>query len=180
MLPSAARLTRLMTDEQCNRVLPEPKPGEWLSAEDFANVVRLTPLVSIDIIVRGTDGRVLLGCRTSEPAKGVYFVPGGRITKNETRAAAFRRLTKTELGVEQEIDQAKFLGAFDHLYPTNRLERPGFGTHYVVLGYELRLDLDLSTLPVEQHGQYAWRTENEIIGAADVHPNTQAYFVSKG
>ncbi len=165
-----------MTSENRALPLPEPKPGEWLSLEDFANVVRLTPLVSIDIIVRAPDRRVLLGRRTSEPAKGVYFVPGGRITKNETRAAAFRRLTKVELGVEKDLSAARFLGVFDHLYPTNRVERAGFGTHYVVLGYEIDLDLESTALPMEQHGQYVWRHENEILAATDVHPNTQAYF----
>jgi colanic acid biosynthesis protein WcaH len=165
-----------MTRENREQVLPEPKPGEWLSPEDFASVVRLTPLVSIDIVVRGPDRRVLLGCRTSEPAKGVYFVPGGRITKNETRAAAFRRLTKAELGVARDITEARFLGVYDHLYPTNRLELPGFGTHYVVLGYEIELNLETGMLPHDQHGHYAWREEQEILTATDVHPNTQAYF----
>ncbi len=165
-----------MANENESRPLYEPNPGEWLSNADFANVVRLTPLVSIDIIVRAPDRRVLLGCRTSEPAKGVYFVPGGRITKNETRAAAFRRLTRIELGVEKELSEAKFLGAFDHLYLTNRLELPGFGTHYVVLGYEINLEINCSALPREQHGQYVWWHEHEILTATDVHPNTQAYF----
>ena len=61
----------------------ETKPGQRLEPEDFNNVVRLSPLVAIDMIVRSPDGRVLVACRNNEPAKGRFFVPGGRITKNE-------------------------------------------------------------------------------------------------
>src|SRR5262249_31985160 len=94
----------------------EPKPGEWISPSEFANIVRLTPLVAIDLVVRSPDGRVLLGRRTNEPAKNLLFVPGSRISKNETRAAAFRRITREELGVELELEMARFLGVYDHIY----------------------------------------------------------------
>lgn len=154
----------------------EPKPGEWLDAADFAHVVRLTPLVSIDLVVRRADGRILVGRRVNEPAKNLFFLVGGRITKNESRAAAFRRLTREELGVEMPIEHARFLGAYDHFYPTNRFEHPGFGTHYVVLGYEIVLDPQPDSLPTEQHGEYAWMTEKELLASPEVHENTKAYF----
>lgn len=145
---------------------------------DFSNVVLLTPLVSIDIAVRAPDGRVLVGRRKFEPAKGSFFLVGGRITKNESRAAAFERLTRIELGFERSIEEARFLGVYDHFYPTNRYEKPGFGTHYVVLGYELRLSAMPATLPDEQHGEYVWLTDAEILASPAVHDNTKAYFRS--
>jgi colanic acid biosynthesis protein WcaH len=154
----------------------EPKPGQWLAAQDFAHVVRLTPLVSMDLLVRAPDGRVLVGRRVHEPAKNCFFLAGGRITKNESRAAAFRRLTREELGVESEMDQARFLGVYDHFYPTNRFEREGFGTHYVVLGYELKLFVEATALPKDQHGEYMWMTEQELLRSPEVHDNTKAYF----
>jgi len=154
----------------------EPQPGARLEPGDFETVIRLTPLVSIDMIVRSSDGRVLLGRRNHEPAKGYFFVPGGRITKNETLAAAFRRISLAELGMEKQIEEARFLGAYDHFYPTNRLERPGFGTHYVVLGYEMTSPVDDALLPKEQHGEYAWQTAAELLGCPEVHEHTKAYF----
>jgi colanic acid biosynthesis protein WcaH len=154
----------------------EPKPGQRLTREDFESVIRLTPLVAIDLIVRSPDGRILVGRRKNEPAKSCWFIPGGRITKNETRAAAFRRISLAELGVEKHIHEARFLGVFEHIYPTNRLELAGFGTHYVVLGYELPSALQPVALPQEQHGEYAWKTETELLACPDVHENTKAYF----
>jgi hypothetical protein len=47
----------------------------FLAGNDFARVVRLAPLVSIDILVKDPQGYTLLGLRVNEPAKGKYFVP---------------------------------------------------------------------------------------------------------
>lgn len=154
----------------------EPLPGERLSAEDFAGVARLTPLVAIDLIVRAPDGRILLGERKNEPARGSFFVPGGRITKNETLAAAFRRITRAELGVERDLVQARFVGVYEHIYTGNFFEHADFGTHYIVLGHELSLSASDLALPTDQHGEYVWKTEAEILAWPAVHENTRAYF----
>jgi len=154
----------------------EPEAGARLAPGDFAEVIRLTPLVAIDMIVRAADGRVLLGRRKFEPAKGWFFVPGGRITKNETLAAAFSRIARAELGVELRLAQARFLGVYEHLYPTNHFEQAGFGTHYVVLAYELSSPVPPTGLPADQHGEYAWQTEAELLRSPEVHENTKAYF----
>jgi len=140
----------------------EPKPGQWLESKDFEHIVRLTPLVSIDLIVRSPDARVLVGRRKNAPAKDVYFVAGGRITKNETLAEAFKRLTQVELGREEKIENAQFRGVYEHIYPDNRMGKDGFGTHYVVLAYEFTLSLDGSALPTEQHGDYEWMTVEQL------------------
>ncbi len=178
MKPAAKKPAR-KTRKAAPRPGIEPRPGQWMHPKEFSAVVRLTPLVSIDLILRSSDGRILVGHRKHEPAKGTYFVPGGRISKNETRAAAFKRLTRDELGVERPIHDARFLGVYEHFYPANRYEEKGFGTHYVVLAYELDMDLPVAALPKDQHGNYVWMTEAEILAAPDVHPNTREYLSVK-
>jgi colanic acid biosynthesis protein WcaH len=157
---------------------PEPKPGQWLAPEDFDTIVRLTPLVSIDLIVRSPDGRILVGRRHNEPAKGYFFVPGGRISKNETLAAAIKRISWAELGAERLIAETRFLGVYEHLYATNNHQVPGFGTHYVVLAYELSSDSQDLQFPPDQHGEFAWLSEAEILRNPEVHENVKAYFTS--
>ena len=147
-----------------------------LGREEFLEVVERTPLVSIDLIVRRGDGRVLLGKRTNEPAKGFWFVPGGRIHKNEPIEAAFRRICEAELGKPFAISDAKFLGVFEHLYPTNFAEKPRIGTHYVVLAYELHTDELPEDLPCDQHGEFDWFDVQRVIKTDAVHANTRAYF----
>src|SRR5947207_1352808 len=99
------------------------KPGAWLEPQDFERVVRFTPLVSIDIIVRSKDGRVLLGRRRNEPARNSFFVPGGRITKDESLREAFKRIAAAELGVRKELNQARFIGVYEHIYKENFFEK---------------------------------------------------------
>ena len=146
------------------------------SDDNFAQVVRLAPLVSIDLIIRDPIQDVLVARRTSEPAKGFYFVPGGRIRKDETIEAAFVRILKVETGIEIGFDRAQFLGVFQHFYSTNRYGLSDFGTHYVVLAYELRLDYRPTITLDDQHNDHRWMSEEELKAAVDVHDNTKAFF----
>jgi colanic acid biosynthesis protein WcaH len=150
-----------------------------LGHEQFLEVVERAPLVSIDLIVRRENGEVLLGKRMNEPARDYWFVPGGRIHKNETIADAFRRISANELGRGFGLEEAKFVGVFEHFYPTNFGQKAGFGTHYVVLAYELA-DKELpAKLPADQHGEFRWFTVDAIRSTESVHKHTQGYFLGK-
>jgi len=107
---------------------------------DFAQIVRHAPLVSIDIIVRDSQGHAPLGLRRNEPARGEYFVPGGVIRKNEKIGDSFAGILQAELGIRSSPDKSTFMGVFEHFYETNRFGNPDYGTHYVVLAYELTLN----------------------------------------
>jgi colanic acid biosynthesis protein WcaH len=148
----------------------------FLDDDDFAHIVRHAPLVSIDIVIKDSEGNVLLGLRVNEPARGRYFVPGGVIRKNETIRDAFARILKAEIGFQTSLNEAKFLGVFEHFYETNRFENPDYGTHYVVLAYELNLKRRPSVEMDSQHSNVRWMSAVEILSATNVHPNTQAYF----
>lgn len=149
----------------------------FLDKEIFRTVVRSAPLVSIDLVVINSQGQVLLGQRTNRPAQGFWFVPGGRILKNEAMAAAFLRLSKAELGFASELGDAEFLGVYEHFY-TDNFSGTDFSTHYVVLGYRLVHDLDLNSLPDAQHHSYRWFDIAELLASVQVHDNTKAYFLS--
>lgn len=148
----------------------------WLDKKRFEAVVELTPLISIDLIVRDRLGRVLLGRRSNRPAKGYWFVPGGRIQKDETIGCAFLRLAVNELGVELDVSLGQFLGVYQHFYDDNVFNRAA-STHYVVLGFELVLDeFEFSALPNEQHDSYRWFSVAEILAESSVHSNSKDYF----
>jgi colanic acid biosynthesis protein WcaH len=147
-----------------------------LGERDFLEVIERTPLVSIDLVVRDEAGRVLLGRRTREPAKNTWFVPGGRIRKNETLDAAFLRITAAELGVPLARSQASLLGVYTHLYETNFADMPGIGTHYVVLAYALSAAEVPQSLPDEQHSAYCWLSAAEALRHPEVHPHVLPYF----
>jgi len=151
-----------------------------LSDDIFATVVQHTPLVSIDLIVRDREGCILVAYRMNEPAKGSYFVPGGRIRKDETIEAAFTRVLATETGLTMDFAEASLIGVYQHIYSTNRFGHSGYGTHYVVLAYQISLGERVVITLDEQHGCAKWLTLRELKAAPDVHPYVKAYFSSTG
>jgi colanic acid biosynthesis protein WcaH len=147
-----------------------------LPPDIYKRVVELTPLVSVDLVLRDPDRRILVGLRMNRPARGYWFVPGGRVGKNETFRQAFRRLTEEELGASLAFERGRFLGVFEHLYDDNFAEEAGYGTHYVVVAYEVPVRCEELALPAcDQHSAYLWLTEREIVARSDVHDNTKAY-----
>lgn len=148
----------------------------FLKHEDFATVVRSTPLISIDLIVENARGEFLLGKRNNRPAQGYWFVPGGRVQKDETLADAFARLTDAELGLRLPMSAGEFYGVWQHFYDDN-FSGTDFTTHYVVLGFRLKVDADALNLPVEQHNDYRWLTSAELLATDNVHDNSRAYFL---
>lgn len=150
-----------------------------LEFDDFIEVVRLAPLVSIDLIIENKKGQVLLGMRQNEPAKDFWFVPGGRILKDERIPNAFERIFKDELGLDVNYNQAGFIGVFEHIYSTNSALKEGFGTHYVVLSHRIKLECDLEIISDNQHSEFVWFDRQQILNNEKVHANTKAYFEGK-
>ena len=146
----------------------------YLSKEKFSGVIALTPLVSIDLLVKNSEGKFLLGYRNNKPAQGNWFVPGGRILKNESMDQAFQRLCNEELGIDCCRNQAQFLGPYEHFY-SDCVFSDDITTHYVVLGYQIKLNHSLSQLPSEQHDLYRWFTKEEMLTNKDVHVHSRWY-----
>jgi colanic acid biosynthesis protein WcaH len=153
------------------------KKSLMLPFETFKTIIKHTPLISIDLIVSDQEGRVLLGKRNNRPAQGYWFVPGGRILKDESMLDAFKRLTLNELGVEFDFEKAELIGPFEHFYKDN-VSVEDFSTHYIALGYRLMVDENLLVLPKEQHNQYKWMSEDELLNDSHVHKHSRWYFDS--
>lgn len=147
----------------------------FLETEAFRTVVASTPLVSIDLLVRNQRGEVLLGQRLNRPAQGSWFVPGGRIYKNEGLDAAFERLTEAELGQAFSREDATLLGIFEHFYGDSVFgDTPD--THYVVVAYELQLPSGCDLQPPSiQHDAYRWWQQQDLLASPEVHLHTKAY-----
>lgn len=105
--------------------------SEWIPDEEWKTIVEHVPIVSVDLVVECPDG-IVLGRRTNEPAKGEWFVPGGRVQKGETLEEAVHRVATEELGTEVELRDE--LGAFEHFYETSEVGCP---KHYVAHGYHV-------------------------------------------
>ncbi len=145
-----------------------------LDNNDFSRIIAATPLVSIDLVLRNAQGEVLLGRRRNRPAQGWWFVPGGRIRKNERSRDAFIRIAHAELGIA--LAPGRLIGVFDHLYDDNYFGTPDLGTHYVVIACEAMLDQGLVLRPDEQHAELQWWPVDRLLASEAVHENTKLYF----
>lgn len=148
----------------------------FLDKSTFTTVIDSTPLVSIDLVVLDSEDNALLGKRLNRPAQDYWFVPGGRITKNESLSDAFKRLTLDELGEAFSITDAELLGPYDHFYD-DYVFGEEVSTHYVAIAYVLRLNQPLSKLPIDiQHGNYRWLSKTELLSSERVHKHSKWYF----
>lgn len=148
-----------------------------LAPEIFKTVVKNTPLIAIDFVIQNREEQILLGKRKNNPAKGFWFVPGGRIVKDERFERAFKRISSAETGMEFSLPEALFLGIYEHMYTDeNFMDDPSFSTHYITLAYRLHVDSDLISLPEKQHSGYKWASVKDILEDPQVHVNTKNYF----
>ena len=148
-----------------------------MQASEFIHILDKTPLVSIDLIVRNLQQQILLGLRNNRPAQNTWFVPGGRILKDETLDAAFARIAHKELGLALDRKYAAFMGVYEHFYRDNFAGVEGVTTHYVVLAHAITLDASQEIRADDQHARLEWMCEEEILANDQVHQNTRAYFI---
>ena len=140
---------------------------EWIPDEVWSDIVEHVPIPSVDLLVL-TDEGLLLAKRQNKPAKGEWFVPGGRIQKGESLEEAVHRVAREELGVGVVIEEE--LGAYDHRYETADVEDVG-GKHYIAHGYVVRPQTDTVSLD-DQHSEAKY---SDLHSLPSVHPNVEAY-----
>lgn len=127
-----------------------------LSKKNFTKLVELAPIISIDLVVMNEKQQILVGKRKNEPAKGTWFIPGGRVYKNEKLEKAFLRISESELGIRIEYNDAILVGLYDHFYNRSMYDE-SITTHYISATHCIVLEKNnLLNLPKDQHQDYRW------------------------
>lgn len=144
-----------------------------LSLNSFKKVVINAPLFAIDLVVLNQQNEILVGQRLNPPAKGSWFVPGGRVYKNESLENAFMRISKSELGFVVELSQAKLLGVYDHFYEDSFFSKD-ISTHYINATHVIYLKQQLN-LPTKQHGCYRWIAIDSLLDDDKVHKFSKVF-----
>lgn len=70
----------------------------WIEEALYKRIVAATPILTMDLIV-SLGGALLLLKRSIHPAKGLLWMPGGRIGKGEDLNEAARRILWAETGL---------------------------------------------------------------------------------
>ena len=88
----------------------------------------------------------MLGKRLNKPARVFWFVPGGRVLKNERLADAFLRLPNAGLGVEIAIQDARYIGLYEHFYDDSALS-DSVSPPYIVNAFVISLSEPVTAMP---------------------------------
>ncbi len=153
-----------------------------LDHQSFIKIIEAAPLVSLDLVIVRGGNEVLLGLRNNRPAQHFWFVPGGRILKNETILAALNRIADKELGLFKLIENSElapsFYGAFEHMYEDCFAGEIGISTHYVVLAHIIVVPSHFA-LPIadEQHAELKWWSIPDALNSENVHQYTKNYLL---
>lgn len=151
-----------------------------LPLSDFATVVQSAPLVSIDLVVVRNHSQILLGQRSNRPAQGYWFVPGGRIYKNETMQQAMQRIAESEIGITPDLIENSFkpqwLGAYEHFYSDSFAAQEAITTHYVALAHLLHVPDNFEPAHRDaQHQAWRWWPLQQAQASSEVHHFSQNY-----
>lgn len=149
-----------------------PESVNWVSEKDWKTIVSNVPIMSVDLVVLTPNG-VVLGRRKNEPAKGRWFVPGGRVRKGELLSEAVHRIAQEELGASIELRER--LGVYEHLYETADIPESG-GKHYVPVGFVVWTD-ETAFEADEQHRDLGVFSATEL---PTLHEYVEAYLVDAG
>jgi ADP-ribose pyrophosphatase YjhB (NUDIX family) len=95
-----------------------PDPGKGLPDPVFRFVLKMTPMINVDLLLRNGAGEHLLAWREDPYGKG-WHVPGGIIRFNETIDARIEAVAREELGATvrstgQPVDVRQFFHVRGH------------------------------------------------------------------
>lgn len=93
------------------------------------------PIVCVDCLVVNNKGEYLLVKRKNEPLKGEYWVPGGRVHKNEKLVDAVHRKMREEIGVD--VDVIENVGFFEEFFDATEQNAEG-GVHSISVVYRVK------------------------------------------
>lgn len=95
---------------------------KYLPKELYGELVREAVVCCVDILaVRNNE--CLLVLRGTEPAKGKWWLPGGRLLKGETFFAAAQRKAQEETGLDN-VKCVQVLGTYNTFFPTSHWDTP--------------------------------------------------------
>ena len=145
-----------------------------LKKKIFLTIIDKTPLCSIDILIK-INHKYLFGLRVNKPARNFYFVPGGRILKNEKYNTTIKRVLKRELGLRIKNLKYKIIGVFDHIYTNNFLNVKKINTHYFVCAIKIELNEKIKLTPDSQHKKLILLTKSQALNNKKIHKFCKIY-----
>ncbi len=135
----------------------------FLRQEDFATVVRSTPLALSTLLSRTVAASFCLA-KEPPPGAGLLVCAGRARAERRNAEAAFERLTMAELGLRLPITEASFTvsgSTFMTITSPARIYHSLCGARF-----SLQSSGGRAVTPDEQHDDYRWLTPDALLASA--------------
>ncbi|MCR4285157.1 MAG: NUDIX domain-containing protein [archaeon] len=120
----------------------------------YEQIIENSIISAVDAIIV-YNKKVLVGKRTQEPAKGKWWIPGGRQKKGELPEEAVKRLIKKEIGLDVNI--SKLVGVYDPIFKKTAFPNIKTGVHYVSRVYLVHpINKDFKVNLDKTQKEYKW------------------------
>ena len=121
----------------------------------YKDIIHALPILCVDLLIKNSDGKYLLHLRDNEPLKNEWWVPGGRVHKEEKIYSAASRKCKEELGLV--ITNWKIVGIYEDKYDKNSFDT-STTFHGVSIVLTALKDVDENEIILdEQSSKWAYR-----------------------
>ncbi len=134
------------------------KNQPFIPKKDFMKIQDLMPICTTDLLITN-NGKYLIVKRKQKPALGKWWIPGGRILKNETIKESALRKARQEVGLKCEF--VKILGAYDTIFDDGPNGVPIHAVNILckLKSQENKINLD------KNHSKYKW--VKSLVGNVD-------------
>jgi len=88
----------------------------------YTEIIKVLPIVCVDIVIQNKDGEYLLVKRKNEPLKDEWWVVGGRINHCEGASDAVIRKLKEEIGLIADINKIQPIGYYEDRFDNNSFD----------------------------------------------------------
>ena len=120
--------------------------------QKYKEILEVLPIACIDLVIVN-NGKILLAKRTNNPAKGQWFLPGGRILKGEKLKDAAIRKAKEEIGISVKI--IKPLIFDETIFEESSMKEVKSGAHTINVSFLVEAENKKIFLD-EQNSEFKW------------------------
>ena len=118
----------------------------------YSKIREVIPTLCVDMVVTNWRNEFLLIKRTQSPAKGQWWLPGGRVFKNETLEQAVLRKAKEEIGVD--VTFRDFISVEETIFKKDNVHTVNAVFHVTYYGTDINLH--------ETHSTSVWEREIDV------------------
>lgn len=143
-----------------------------IPSELYVQIHENMPIICVDCVVSCSD-KILLVKRKTEPMKGSWWFPGGRLARNEKLDAAVRRIVNNETSLS--VCRQTLIGFDETEFETDPFGH-GNGTHTVNFVYASQIsEMEMMRIALdENHIAHSLFTYEEIY-ASNMHPYVKRF-----